>query len=212
MAYLYRHIRLDINQPFYIGIGSDNNYKRAYTTSSRNKHWKNIVSKTKYNVEIVMTDLTWEEACKKEIEFIQLYGRKNLGKGFLCNYTNGGDGVLGLIMSEESRKKMRIAQIGKIQSPEQIAKRVAKLTGSGNPWYGKKFSKEYKEKLSLAKKGKKRNPDVMKKIHELLKKKVLDVNTGLIYNSLNELAKKYNVHPSTASRWIKSKSLQFKLI
>ena len=29
MAYLYRHIRLDKNEPFYIGIGSDTNFKRA---------------------------------------------------------------------------------------------------------------------------------------------------------------------------------------
>lgn len=28
MAYLYRHIRLDKNEPFYIGIGSDSNYNR----------------------------------------------------------------------------------------------------------------------------------------------------------------------------------------
>ena len=30
MAYLYRHIRLDTNEIFYIGIGSDINYKRAF--------------------------------------------------------------------------------------------------------------------------------------------------------------------------------------
>ena len=29
MAYVYRHIRLDKNEPFYIGIGSDKTYKRA---------------------------------------------------------------------------------------------------------------------------------------------------------------------------------------
>ena len=29
MAYVYRHIRLDKNEPFYIGIGSDKEYKRA---------------------------------------------------------------------------------------------------------------------------------------------------------------------------------------
>ena len=29
MAYVYRHVRVDKNQPFYIGIGTDNNYKRA---------------------------------------------------------------------------------------------------------------------------------------------------------------------------------------
>ena len=45
MAYLYRHIRLDKNEPFYIGIGGDDKgyYERAYhKISHRNKHWKNI--------------------------------------------------------------------------------------------------------------------------------------------------------------------------
>jgi hypothetical protein len=32
MAYLYTHIRLDTNEVFYVGIGSDKDYSRAYTT------------------------------------------------------------------------------------------------------------------------------------------------------------------------------------
>jgi len=99
MAYLYRHIRLDKNEPFYIGIGSDDqgSYDRAYHGHHfRNKHWKNITSKTTYNVEILLDDLTWEEACEKETEFITLYGRADLNKGTLCNMTNGGEGCVGL--------------------------------------------------------------------------------------------------------------------
>lgn len=211
MAYLYRHIRLDKNEPFYIGIGSDDVYKRAYSKKNRNKYWKNIINKTKYEVEILLDNLSWEEACNKEKEFISLYGRKDLCKGSLCNYTDGGDGVLGLIMSNESREKMRKAQTGKKQSSEQIAKRVAKISGSKNPWYGKNFSDEYKKKLSDAKKGKKRNPEIMKKLHEKLRKKILDVESGIVYNSLNELAQSYNVHNSTAGRWIKTKNAKFKL-
>ncbi len=212
MAYLYRHIRLDKNQPFYIGIGSDETYKRAYSKHNRNKHWKNITSSINYEVEILLDNLSWSEACKKEQEFILLYGRKDQNKGTLCNYTDGGEGVLGLQLSAESREKMRIAQTGKTQSPEQIAKRVIKMSGSGNPWYGKKFSEEYRQKLSIAKKGKKRDPELMKKLNEDTRKKVIDINTGLIYNSLGELAVAYNVHGSTAGRWLKSKSSQFKLI
>lgn len=40
MAYVYRHIRLDKNEPFYIGIGSDINYQRAYNYQRRTKYWK----------------------------------------------------------------------------------------------------------------------------------------------------------------------------
>ena len=49
MAYVYRHIRLDKNEPFYIGIGSDNNYKRANQTNGgrRNNIWEKIFSKRK---------------------------------------------------------------------------------------------------------------------------------------------------------------------
>jgi hypothetical protein len=107
MAYVYRHIRLDKNEPFYIGIGSDENYNRAKTNTRRNKHWLNI-SKFGFEVDILFDNLTWDEACEKEKEFIALYGRSDLGKGVLCNLTNGGDGVLGRIFkhSEDSKLKM----------------------------------------------------------------------------------------------------------
>lgn len=212
MAYLYRHIRLDKNEPFYIGIGSDDNYKRAFNKTSRTKHWKNIVNSTEYEVEIMIDDLTWEQACKKEKEFIALYGRKDKDCGTLCNYTDGGEGVLGLIVSKESREKMRIAQIGKKQPPEQIAKRVAKLTGPGNPWFGKKFSKEYRQKLSLAKKGKKRDPELMKKIHDNLKKKVIHVNSGIVFNSIKDAAEYVNKSASTMSRWLNKPNSGFKIL
>jgi len=105
MAYLYRHIRLDTKTPFYIGIGSDENYTRAYDKRSRNRHWSSIVKKANYEVEIVLDNLSWEEACDKEIEFIKLYGRKDLNEGCLCNMTNGGDGMLGVRPSDEKIKR-----------------------------------------------------------------------------------------------------------
>jgi hypothetical protein len=96
MAYVYRHIRLDKNEPFYIGIGSDDSgeYSRAYAKKERNKYWHHITRKVKYDVEILLEDLSWEEACNKEIEFIKLYGRKDLGLGQLINMTDGGDGLI----------------------------------------------------------------------------------------------------------------------
>ena len=36
MAYVYQHVRLDTNEPFYIGIGSDDkNYQRANNKFNR---------------------------------------------------------------------------------------------------------------------------------------------------------------------------------
>jgi hypothetical protein len=77
MAYFYRHIRLDKNEPFYIGIGkSESDFNRAYSHKNRKVYWNNIVNVTKHRVEIMLQDITWHEACEKEIEFIDLYKKK----------------------------------------------------------------------------------------------------------------------------------------
>ncbi len=115
MAYVYRHIRLDKNEPFYIGIGSDSNgnHKRAYQNKDRrNKIWNDIVNKTDYKVDILFDDITIKEAIKKEIEFIELYGRISFGNGTLANLTDGGDGVSGYVHTNESKKKMSECRSG----------------------------------------------------------------------------------------------------
>lgn len=51
--YLYRHIHLDTNEPFYIGVGTKTIrvYIRAFTKSNRNIFWKKIsvAKKGKYS-------------------------------------------------------------------------------------------------------------------------------------------------------------------
>ena len=117
MAYLYRHIRLDKNEPFYIGISNVNdNYKRAYKKTCRNKHWTNIINSTNYEVEILLDDLTEEEVKIKEKEFITLYGRIDLKTGSLVNLTDGGDGVLNMNTNSELRLKLSKAAFGKKMS------------------------------------------------------------------------------------------------
>lgn len=109
MAYVYRHIRLDKNVPFYIGIGADEEgeYERAFYKYKRNKHWMNVINKTEYEVDILIEGLLWEEACLKEKEFIKLYGRRDIGTGTLVNMTNGGDGTSGRVLPYDSYRKMR---------------------------------------------------------------------------------------------------------
>lgn len=109
MAYVYRHIRLDKNIPFYIGISADTDgkYARAYKISrDRSYIWKRIVAKTKFEVEILMDGLTWDQACEKEKEFIKLYGRINTKTGILANLTDGGEGNIGVVITKENRDKL----------------------------------------------------------------------------------------------------------
>lgn len=112
MAYVYLHTRLDKNEPFYVGKGSDRKgekykYRRAFAKKGRNRYWLNIIKLTKYKVEILFDNMTTEEACQKEIELIKFYGRADLGLGPLCNLTDGGEGVYGCKVSPERIEKMR---------------------------------------------------------------------------------------------------------
>jgi hypothetical protein len=187
MAYVYRHIRLDKNEPFYIGIGSDIKHKRAYQNSSRrNKIWNDIVNRTDYRVDILFDDLTIEEAKMKEIEFIKLYGRISLSNGTLANLTDGGDGVYGYIHTDESRIKM--------------SKRSA---GSNNPMYGKsgalapsfgrKVSEEFRAKLSKYRTGK-NNPMYGRTGENAPSSKlVLDTFTGIYYVSCKEASESIGI-------------------
>lgn len=211
MAYLYRHIRLDKNEPFYIGIGSDTEYKRANSNHNRTKYWKNIISKTEYRIDIVMDNLSWEEACEKEKEFIALYKRKSDG-GILCNLTLGGEGVYGLKHSDQSKQLMSIQRKGRKQSEETIIKRAKKLSGINNPNYGKKIPDYQKEIIAAAQRGRKKSDLEKEAIYSKTRKKVLDLNTNIIYSSINDAAKVFNVYNTTMSRWIKNPNKNFKLL
>jgi hypothetical protein len=102
---LYRHIRLDKNEVFYIGIGHD--IKRAFSKFSRNRYWCYIVGLTEYKVDILFDNLSRKEAEEKEIEFIKIYGRKDLKAGTLVNLTDGGTGGLGLKHTDVAKFKMK---------------------------------------------------------------------------------------------------------
>jgi hypothetical protein len=171
MAYLYRHIRLDKNEPFYIGIGSDDNFKRAYAKCSRNKYWINITAKTDYDVDIMINDIELDEAKRKEIEFISFYKRK-LDGGILCNITTGGESAKGLVRSKENIEKLAKYLTGK-KRPKEIGDKISfKLKGIkrsdefkevtrkrmiGNSYTaGIKLNQEHKDKISIANKGKKK--------------------------------------------------------
>ena len=139
MAYLYRHIRLDKNEPFYIGIGkSDSDFNRAHSKNNRNAYWYNIINLSEYRVEIMLQDITWEEACQKEIEFINLY-KKNTQKGSLCNIADGGEGGY---LSEEINEKRRQSLMGHKLTEETKEKIRLKAKG-------RKASRETKLKMSL---------------------------------------------------------------
>jgi hypothetical protein len=103
--YVYRHIRLDCNTPFYIGIGTRNDnsmtertrYDRAHcTTGRRTKKWFSVYAVSDIRVDVLLDGLTLDEAQEKEQEFVSLYGMEKQG-GSLVNQTKGGDHLKSVI-------------------------------------------------------------------------------------------------------------------
>lgn len=113
--YIYRHVRLDTNEVFYIGKGKSkmhgkserNFFYRAFQKTSRSLMWYSITNKTEYIIEIIFMTKEEKDINKKEIEFIELYGRRDLHQGTLVNFTKGGDGVTNLIRKKESIQKQK---------------------------------------------------------------------------------------------------------
>lgn len=157
---VYRHRRLDNNEIFYIGIG---NYDRPFSKKGRNIYWKKIVNECGYSVEILYSDLNWEDVCELECFLIKLYGRLDLKTGKLVNMTNGGDGVYGAISkfkgirrSDDVIDKIKKSMVNFTLTEEQkIRQKLNTPKGDKHPNFGKvsymkgkKHSNETRKKLS----------------------------------------------------------------
>jgi hypothetical protein len=180
MAVVYQHIRLDNNEVFYVGIGKSQ--KRAYDKRGyRSIYWRNIAKKG-FIVEILYDNLSWEEACEKEKELIKKYGRKQLNEGTLVNMTDGGDGGSGMILSEETREKIRQFQLS--------------MNKKGKP--GRVQSEEIKDKIRNTLKGTKRPKDVVEK---LKKPKLNKENYSYPKSKIKCPYCNFECQPANAYRW-----------
>ena len=102
--YVYVHTRNDTGKVFYVGKGQG---KRAWSSDSRNPHWKSIVKKAGgHTVNIVFRSDVEQEAFDEEMRLILKHGRIDLGTGILCNKTDGGEGTSGAVCSPETRERM----------------------------------------------------------------------------------------------------------
>lgn len=112
--YVYGYADPTSSDPyFYIGKGYGDRYLQHF-------NWCNLKQQTYfYNrlrslllrdiipvVTFLKSNLTEQEALNFEVEMIAKYGRIDLGTGCLCNLTEGGDGVSGLVHTEASKQKI----------------------------------------------------------------------------------------------------------
>jgi len=204
-CYVYAHIRHDTNTPFYIGIGSKTNYRRAFEKKGRNLIWRRVVSKTNCSSNILFDGLSWEECCEIEKTLISHFGRIDKKTGTLVNMTDGGDGASGAIFSEERRNKISNALKGKKTS--EIHKQKCR---------NRRQTEETKNKIRALKTGLKASEATRQKMREAhskiinpsiekISKLVLHTQYGIIYNSVRDAAMSNGVTPSYLSAMLRGR-------
>lgn len=204
--YLYRHIRKDKDEPFYIGLGTKVDgddrrypYKRAVDYHEGNKIWNDIITKTEYEVEVLIETDDYEFLKQKEREFIKLYGRINRGTGILANMTDGGDGSINRKHTPEAIYRMRKAKAGTGRNPIilKALEKARSVKGPMTPEINAKISKKLlghpvSEKTRIAVSESNKRRDLSKQVEAMrLKniggtcngKKVINIESGEEYAS-----------------------------
>jgi hypothetical protein len=117
-------------EPFYVGMGhGDRKLAHLYFAHELNeKSYKsNKIRKIKREtnkdaVIVSKNNLTRKDAANEEIKMIATIGRKDLNLGPLLNLTNGGDGSVGVVITDKIRKNWSKAQKRIWQNPERREK------------------------------------------------------------------------------------------
>lgn len=173
MFYIYAHYTLDTNELFYIGKGAQ---ARAFAKDGRNVYWKRIVAKHDYKVVYLKTHLSEELAFKYEKYFIKKLSPK-------ANLTAGGSGGNTKIKySLEERQLYREkCSNAKRQFWASIPKEQRCAVNKIKP--GVYRLKKWNDSLSVAER-----KAIYGQGSRSRAKKILCVNTGIIYDNANAAA------------------------
>lgn len=221
--YVYVHRKATTGEIFYVGKGTAG---RAWTAKSRNVHWHRIVKKHGIVVEILQDGLQEWAALELEIDYIALYGRKNIGHGNLINLTDGGDNP------PHTPESLAAAVKTRKQNPELQAKLKTRLAEMHkNPEWMKKFkamtaersqkeswktnvrealkkrtqNPEWRSAVQAARAVQVNNPKWIDAVRKACNKPVLCVETGQIFESGAAAVKWLNhKNPKTAANVISS--------
>lgn len=141
--YTYDEYTFDF-EPFYIGKGlKERLYDHLY---SKGKFISRVINKIREVglepiIKKVLDNLTEEKALSIENNLILTIGRRDKHTGPLVNLTDGGEGMSGIIFSDESRMRMGSSNRGKKIPQERIEKLRLAL-------FGRKHTEEHKNAIS----------------------------------------------------------------
>lgn len=196
--YVYLHVKEDDGEVFYVGKGVR---YRWCISSSRKTHWKNVARKHGVICKIAANNLTADEALILEKKLIAAYGRLDQGTGCLVNLTDGGDGIVNYVWTDEHKRKISEAHIGK-RHTEEFKQMLSAL------YSGRTLSEETKAKISKARSGipmtQKQREAFDNRINPL-SRKILCIQTGIVYDSLTDAAKAVGLTATEVSKVCKGK-------
>lgn len=176
--YVYIHYLVDNKEIFYVGKGTG---KRAWSKSSRSLEWKEK-TKNAYNVWIIKTFHSEEEAFQEEIRLIDFF--KNDPTFNLVNKQAGGKGGNNWDCLSEKQKAKEIERRKQwwADRTEEERRKISKerslrVRGENNPQYGRpgfntgrKFPDSHKEKISNGLKKYKRTAEHSQNLQKQIEK------------------------------------------
>ena len=130
-VYEYLGFEFDF-EPFYIGKGHES---RLSINRNRNNFCTNKINKI-YNTlgeypisKIVKNNLSEDKAFDLELKLIKAIGRCDKGNGPLTNLTDGGEGMIGYVMPDSVKAKIRKKRTG-CRHSDETKRKISKIKKS----------------------------------------------------------------------------------
>ena len=152
-----------VNGKMYIGQtvqSLDNRRRRHILSTQRGSDHKFHRAIRKYGEEnfiieeVLTVSAPTKEILKKKLDYVEIRLIKKLGT-HKCGYnsTDGGEGTLGMKLSEQAIRKMAESKKRENLTPEKRKRLSESKMGERNPFYLKTHTKEVRERISAAKRG-----------------------------------------------------------
>ena len=109
-CFVYCYLRKKDHTPYYVGLGT-----RAVRPMQPHSV---LVPDEPWRIRVLRQGLSKDDAVNWECFYIQHFGRVNNKTGILRNLTDGGEGANGAVVSQQTRKKMSKARLGRKMSAQ----------------------------------------------------------------------------------------------